>query len=736
MSESDRVTDARRASGSPAATGADGLDDRPVEDVAIDTIRTLAMDAVEEAQSGHPGTPMALAPLAYLLYRHLMRHNPANPDWFDRDRFVLSAGHASMLLYASLHLTGYEVSLEEIRNFRQWGSRTPGHPENFRTPGVETTTGPLGQGVMNSVGMALAEAHLAARFNRPGHRIVDHRTWAVCSDGDLMEGASHEAASLAGHLGLGKLIWIYDDNRITIDGSTDLAYSDDATRRFEAYGWHVTHVGDRANDLEALRRALEDARSEGERPSLVIVRSHIGYGAPGKQDTAAAHGAPLGEEEVRAAKRSYGWPEEARFLVPERARRHMREARARGERFEAEWRERLDAYRREHPDAAESLERTLAGALPEGWDADLPTFSPADGPLATRKASGEVLDALAPRVPWLIGGSADLTGSNKTHLRASGIVSRESPGERNLRWGVREHLMCAASSGMALHGGVRPYAGTFFVFTDYARPAIRLAAMMELPVVYVLTHDSIGLGEDGPTHQPVEHLASFRAMPGVRVIRPADAAETVEAWRVALERDDGPTLLVLTRQAVPVLDRTGSVGDGPASGPEGQGPAAGLRRGGYVLAREGDPDGPPDLLLLGTGSEVQHLVAARARLEEAGIRTRVVSLPCWELFREQSAAYRRRVLPPSVRARISLEAAATQGWAEWVGEEGVALGLDRYGESAPFRDNFRHLGFTPERVVERALALVRGHPVGAGGGPGRAEDPGGSALGRERPGGS
>ncbi len=697
----------------------DRLDAMSVEEISIHTIRTLAMDAVQEADSGHPGTPMALAPVAYLLYRHLLRHDPRDPEWFDRDRFVLSAGHASMLLYAVLHLTGYDLGLDEIRDFRQWGSRTPGHPENFLTPGVETTTGPLGQGVMNTVGMAMAEKHLAARFNRPGHEIVDHRTWAICSDGDLMEGASHEAASLAGHLGLGKLTWIYDDNHITIDGSTDLAYSEDVAARFEAYGWHVIDVGDRAEDLDALDGALRAARDEEDRPSLVIVRSHIGYGAPEKQDTAAAHGAPLGEEEVRATKRFYGWPEDERFLVPDRAREHMREAVERGRRLREDWEDRLAAYRDEHPEAARSFEEALAGDLPEGWDEGLPDFGPDDGPLATRKASGLALDALAPRIPWLMGGSADLTGSNKTHMEVSGIFQDDTPEGRNLRWGVREHGMAGATSGMALHGGVRPFAATFFIFTDYARPSLRLAAMMELPAIYVLTHDSIGLGEDGPTHQPVEHLASFRAMPNMHVLRPADAAEAVEAWRAALRRRDGPTMLVLTRQKVPVLDRSDGA-ERPLA------PAVGLHRGAYVLSPErgagalaelarpgADPaaaDGiePPDLVLIGTGSEVQHCLDAQEALETDGLRVRVVSMPGWERFRDQPRAYRDAVLPPETGARLAVEAGATLGWDAWVGPEGDVVGLDRFGASAPAGENFRRLGFTGEDVAGRARTLLEG----------------------------
>lgn len=674
--------------------GAASLDERPIEELAVDTIRTLAMDAVQNAGSGHPGTAMALAPLAYVLWTRHLRYNPENPSWFDRDRFVLSAGHAAILQYSVLHLTGYDLPLDEIRRFRQQGSITPGHPETHLTPGIETTTGPLGQGVTNSVGFALAEAHLAARFNRPGHAIVDHRTYAICSDGDIMEGVSHEAASVAGHFGLGKLVWVYDDNHITIDGDTDLTFSDDVAARFEAYGWHVQNLGERANDLAALDRALEAAREESARPSLVIVRSHIGYGAPHKQDTASAHGEPLGEEEVRLTKRAYGWPEDATFLVPDRVREHM-DRRDAGRRLERQWADRFEAYREAHPDLAVELEARLEGRLPDGWDAEIPLFAPRDGPIATRAASGKVLNGIAPRIPALVGGSADLTGSNKTFMEGAGTFSRRDPAGRNLHWGVREHVMCGASNGLALHGGVRPFAGTFFIFSDYARPSIRLAALMRLPVVYVLTHDSIGLGGDGPTHQPVEHLAAFRAMPGMRVIRPADANEVAEAWRVAVERRDGPTMLVLTRQKVPILDR-GSLA-----------PAGGLRRGAYVLA--GERGERPDVLLLATGSEVQFALEARERLRERQVDARVVSFPSWELFREQPEEYRAEVLPPDVPARLAIEAAAPLGWSEWVGDHGGVIGIDRFGASATWQDNYRAYGITAEHAVRRTLALL-GHP--------------------------
>jgi transketolase len=668
------------------------LEQIPVDELCINTIRTLAMDAVQQANSGHPGTPMALAPAAYVLWQRFLRHNPRNPDWFDRDRFVLSCGHASMLLYALLHLTGYELSLDDIRNFRQWGSKTPGHPEHGLTPGVETTTGPLGQGLMNAVGMAIAEAHLAAVFNREGHQLVDHRTYVFCSDGDLMEGASHEAASLAGHLGLGKLLVVYDDNHISIEGSTALAFSDDVARRFEGYHWHVQNLGEAANDLSMLGGALAKARAEEARPSLIIVRSHIAYGAPHAQDTAEAHGAPLGEEEVRQTKRVYGWPEDEKFLVPERALQHMRQAVDRGEELERAWRERYGAYRQAYPDLAARFEAALRGEPPQGWDGAMPTFAPSDGPMATRAASGRVLNSFADRVPWLMGGSGDLAPSTNTLIKTSGDFEKGAYGNRNMHWGVREHAMCGACSGMALHGGIRPFAASFLIFTDYARPAIRLAGMMGLPVIYVMTHDSIGLGEDGPTHQPVEHLASLRAVPNLWVIRPADANEVAYAWRAAIGRLDGPTMLVLTRQGLPVLDRL------QLAAPEG------VLRGGYVLARE--RGGRPDALLLASGSEVQLVLEAREKLSALGIDVRVVSMPSWELFRLQHRDYRDEVLPPAVTAKLAVEAGSPQGWCEWVGHAGDVIGMTRFGASAPYKENFRHFGFTVDQVVERVQSLL------------------------------
>lgn len=668
------------------------LDTMSIEELCINTIRTLSMDAVQQANSGHPGTPMALAPVAYVLWSRLMRYNPRNPQWADRDRFVLSNGHASMLLYAMLHLTGYDVSLDDIQNFRQWGSKTPGHPEYGLTPGVEVTTGPLGQGAMCAVGMAMAEAHLAATFNRPGHAVVDHYTYVLCGDGDLMEGASHEAASLAGHLGLGKLIFIYDDNHISIEGDTALAYSDNVGQRFGSYGWHVQDIGDRGNDLEALSDAITAARDDTARPSLVIVRTHIGYGSPNKQDTADAHGAPLGDAEIELTKAAYGWPVEPRFLVPDTALAHMREAVDRGAAQAADWNGRLQAYRAAHPDLAAQYDAFLSGVLPEGWDADIPVFSPDDGSVATRSASGKVLNAFAPKIPWLLGGSADLAPSNNSLMSQSNYFDRNHYAERNIAWGVREHAMSACCSGMALHGGVRPYAATFLVFTDYARPAIRLASLMELPVIYLMTHDSIGLGEDGPTHQPIEHLASLRAMPQLCVLRPADANEVSHAWRVAMQRQHGPTMLVLSRQGLPVYDR------------QRMGHAVGVAKGAYVLAPERGQR--PDLILIASGSEVQLIVAAQSQLGEQGIDARVVSMPSWELFREQSQTYRDAVLPPDVGARLAVEAGSPMGWHEWVGGAGEVLGITCFGASAPARDMFEQYGFTVSHVVARAKSLV------------------------------
>ncbi|UCG11285.1 MAG: transketolase [Deltaproteobacteria bacterium] len=658
----------------------------------INTIRTLSMDAVQKAKSGHPGTPMALAPLAYVVWTQFLRHNPRNTKWFNRDRFVLSCGHASMLLYSMLYLTGYDLSLDEIKNFRQWGSKTPGHPEFGITPGAETTTGPLGQGIMNAVGMAMTEAHLAAVFNREGHEIVNHHTYAFCSDGDFMEGASHEAASLAGHLGLGKLICVYDDNHISIEGDTDLTYSDDTVKRFEAYHWHVQDLGDQANDLAALTTALNNARVETTRPSLIIVRTHIGYGSPNKQDSAKAHGEPLGEDEVRLTKEFYGWPENETFLVPDGVLEHMRQGVSKGDKLEAEWNEQLAAYQNVYPKLAEAFQATLRGDLPLGWDDAVPEFEPGDGPIATRVASGQVLNSFAQKVPWLVGGSADLAPSTKTLLQGSTYFGKDHYNERNIAWGVREHAMVACCSGMALHGGIRPYAATFFIFTDYARPAIRLAALMELPVIYVMTHDSIGVGEDGPTHQPIEHLASLRAMPNLHVIRPGDANETAYAWRAAMIRTEGPTMLVLTRQGLPIFDRNQMAS------------AEGVLKGAYVLSQE--EGASPDIILMASGSEVPLIVEVQKALASAGIDARAVSMPCWELFLEQSQQYRDQVLPPAVKTRLAVEAGVPLGWRDWVGDRGDIVGITTFGASAPAKENFSKYGFTVEDIAERARKLV------------------------------
>ena len=659
--------------------------------LAIDAVRVLSMDAVQAAGSGHPGAPMGLAPAGYLLWRHHLKHNPRNPHWPDRDRFVLSAGHASMLLYSLLHLTGYDLPLPELKDFRQWGSRTPGHPEFRETPGVETTTGPLGQGVANSVGMALAERWLAARSNRPGHRVIDHHTYAFCSDGDLMEGISHEAAEFAGHQRLGKLIWVFDDNEVTIEGSTRLASSTNQGERFESYGWQVLEVGD-GNDLRTLDLALRTAQETPGRPSLIALKTTIAWGSPNKAGTAAAHGAPLGADEVQLTKKALGYPSQEPFGVAEKARAEWAEALPRGEALEREWQDRMDSYGSTYPELAAELERCLSGALPEGWDGGIPDFSSQGEPEATRGTSGKVIQSLAGAVPNLVGGSADLGGSNKTEIEGGNSLLPDSPAGRNLHFGVREHAMGGILSGMALHGGMQVYGGTFLIFSDYMRPAIRLAALMKLPVRYVFTHDSIGLGEDGPTHQPIEQLMALRAIPNLMDLRPADAAETAEAWRLALARTAGPSFLSLTRQGVPQLDR----GETPVP--------SDVERGGYIF-REASGDGPR-VILLASGSELQLAVEARERLEEGGIPTRVVSLMSWHLFALQDVAYRSRVLPEDVRARVSVEACVTLGWERWVGPAGRSVGLDHFGASAPWQRLFQEFGITTEAVVAAARAAL------------------------------
>ncbi len=656
-----------------------------VDRLAIDTIRTLSMDAVQQANSGHPGTPVALAPVAWALFSRFLEHDPADPAWPDRDRFVLSCGHASMLLYSVLHLTGYDLSLEDLRAFRQWGSRTPGHPEYGETPGVEITTGPLGSGCAASVGMALAEAHLAARFNQPGHPIVDHHTWALVSDGDLMEGVAHEAASLAGHLELGKLIWIWDDNRITIEGTTGLAFTEDVEGRFEALGWRTLRVDD-ANDLDALAAGMAAAVDGDGRPTLLAVRSHIAWGVPGKQDSAEAHGAPLGEEAIRAAKRAWGWPEDETFRVPPEVVERGRKVGARGAARHGAWRQALAEYREAYPELAAELVRRLEGRLPEGWDGELPTWEAGER-LATRAASGKALNALAGRLPELVGGSADLGPSCKTTIAGEEDLQAATPGGRVLHYGIRENAMGMIANGMALHGGVRPFTSTFLVFADYMRPAIRLAALMRLPVIHVFTHDSIAVGEDGPTHQPVEQLASLRAIPGLTVIRPADANETAAAWAWAVERAGGPVALVLTRQGVPVLPGTA------------EGARRGVARGAWVVHEAGDPR----LVLLATGSEVSLAVAAAERLEAEGIGATVISMPSWELAEAEGGL---EGLAPAGVPRLAVEAGVPMGWRRWVEPGGAVIGLDRFGASAPGPVVYEKLGFTVERVVDTARRLL------------------------------
>lgn len=665
---------------------------------AINTIRFLAADAVQQARSGHPGLPLGAAAMAYALWSRHLKFDPADPAWPDRDRFVLSAGHGSAMLYALLHLYGYDLPLEDIRRFRQWGSKTPGHPEYGLAPGVETTTGPLGQGFANGVGMAIAAERLAAQYNRPGFPVVDHHIYAIVSDGDLMEGVASEAASLAGHLRLGRLVYLYDDNRITIDGSTDITFTEDRAARFRAYGWHVVHVDD-GNDVDAVDHALTEAKADP-RPSLIVCRTHIGYGLPTKQDTAAAHGEPPGDEELNGAKAKLGWPVEPRFLVPDDVRAHLREQAERGRQAHHAWREMMGRYRQAHPDLASQFERTQSGDLPEElalrararWAAKVPEFEPDPKGLATRAASGKVLNALAPALPELMGGSADLTTSNQTAIKGEGDFSAEVRANRYLRFGVREHAMGAILSGMALHRGLIPYGGTFLVFSDYMRPAIRLAAMMGLHVIYVFTHDSIGLGEDGPTHQPIEHLTALRAIPNLTVIRPADANETREAWLFALNHKEGPTALALTRQAVPTLDRRELAS------------AQGLLRGAYVLADLGR--GKPEVILMASGSEVAIVLEAGKRLAAQGRGVRLVSFPSWELFARQPAAYQRKVLPPEISARVAVEAGRSLGWERWVGERGIVIGIERFGASAPYQELYRQFGLTPEAVVRAARKLL------------------------------
>ena len=679
---------------------------RELDALCVNTIRMLSVDMVEKANSGHPGMPMGMAPAAYVLWTKAMKYNPGNPAWPDRDRFVLSAGHGSALLYSILYLTGYDLTMDDLKNFRQWESKTPGHTEYGATPGVECTTGPLGQGFANGVGMAIAERYLAARLNRPGFEIVDHYTYAICSDGDLMEGVATEAASLAGHLKLGKLIYLYDNNHVTLSGETRLTFTEDVSKRFEAYGWHVQSVED-GNDLEAIAGAIKAAKDDIHRPSLIMVQTHIGYGSPGKQDTFEAHGSPLGPDETKATKENLGWPVEPSFYVPEKVLEYFRKAAKRTAESEELWMEHMRSYQAKYPELMEEWEQMMGPKLPEGWDVDLPLFKQDPKGIATRSAGGKFLKAVADRIPSLVGGSADLDPSTMTAMEGRGEFQGPGTGDENVQgavkghwgygganiaYGLREHAMCAITTGLALHGGLLPYAATFFVFADYMKPAIRLAALSGVRAIYVFTHDSIGLGEDGPTHQPVEQLASLRAMPGIKVIRPADANETVEAWKAALINKKGPTALIFSRQNLPVIDRVRYA------------PAAMLHKGGYVLAEP--PTGKPEIILIATGSEVHLALEAYDTLNKEGIKTRVVNMPCWELYELQPAEYKKSVLPPEVTARVSIEAGATFGWSRYIGVAGLSIGVDRFGSSAPGNINMKEYGFSAENITDAAHGLL------------------------------
>jgi transketolase len=675
-----------------------------LEELCINTIRFLSADAVQNANSGHPGLPMGAAAMAYTLWTKYLRFNPKDPTWFDRDRFVLSAGHGSMLLYSLLHLTGYDLPLDELKRFRKWGSKTPGHPERGHTVGVEVATGPLGQGCGNAVGMAIAEAWLAARFNRPGHEIIDHYTYSICGDGDLMEGVSQEAASLAGHLRLGKLIFLYDQNHISLAGATSLCFTEDVGKRFEAYGWHTVHV-EEGNDTDEVAAAIEQARAETRRPSLILVRTHIGYGSPKKQDSFEAHGNPLGEEELQASKKALGWPTMDKFYLPEDAVKFFREVGGRGAKLQSEWGKKLDAYKQAFATEAAELENLVAGKLPDNWQSDLPKWKPEDKPIATRAAGGQVLNALAKHIPNLVGGSADLNPSTNTALKGLGDFQPAEYGGpssagavggvwsyagHNVAFGVREHAMGAAVNGMAAHGAILPFSATFLVFSDYMKPSVRLGALSQLKVFYVFTHDSVGVGEDGPTHEPIEQIAGLRAIPGLNVVRPADANETAEAWAAAIEHN-GPTLFAFTRQNVPHLDRT------KAKDP-------GVAKGGYILV---EPDGgAPDVILIGSGSEVSLCAKAAEKLKSYGVKARVVSLASWYLFEAQDEAYRESVLPKQIKKRVTVEAASPYGWERWAGDEGTIIGIDHYGASAPGDEIMKHFGFTSEHVTSAALRLL------------------------------
>ncbi len=667
---------------------------KSIEQLAVDTIRTLAIDAVEKANSGHPGMVMGAAPMAYVLWAQHMKHNPANPKWINRDRFVLSAGHGSMLLYSLLHLCGYDLPMEEIQNFRQWGSRTPGHPEYGHTPGVDATTGPLGQGIGMAVGMAMAEAHLGAIFNKENFPVIDHYTYVICGDGDMMEGVASEAASLAGHLKLGKLIMLYDSNDISLDGDLNMSFSEDVRKRYEAYGWQYLRVEEQ-NDLDAISKALAEAKADLSRPTLIEVKTTIGYGSPnkaGKGGKGGPHGEPLGAEEVKLTKKAYGWPEEPDFLVPDEVRAHYANVKARGVEAEEQWNKMVEEYKRAYPELGKQFEMAVNGELPEGWDADLPVYATTDKAIATRAASGNAINAIAKKVRTLFGGSADLAGSNNTEIKGAAAFSANDYSGRNIWFGVREFAMGAALNGMSLHGGLRVYGGTFFVFSDYLRPAIRLSALMKQPVIYVLTHDSIAVGEDGPTHEPIEHLAAIRAIPDITVIRPADANETSQAWRYVMSHRDEPYALVLTRQNLPILEGTAELAK------------EGLARGAYVLSDAAN--GEPQAQIIATGSEVQLAVAAQKQLAESGIHVRVVSMPSWELFEKQPQSYKDSVILPHVKARLAVEMASPMGWERYVGDRGAVLGIDRFGASAKGERVIKEYGFTVENVVSKVKQLL------------------------------
>jgi len=662
-----------------------------LDQLCVNTIRTLSIDAVQKAKCGHPGMPMGMADAAYVLWTKFLRHNPKDPEWFDRDRFILSAGHGSMLLYSLLYLTGYDLTLEDLKNFRQWGSKTPGHPEYRLTAGVETTTGPLGQGLANGVGMAMVEAHLAERFNKPDHIVIDHYTYGIVSDGDLMEGISHEAASLAGHLKLGKIVYLYDDNNISIEGNTDLAFTEDVVKRFEAYGWHTQRID--GHNREEITKAITEARNVVDKPSIIACRTHIGYGSPHKQDKASSHGAALGEDEVALTKEALNWDPNKFFYVPDEVKSFFEEAVPRGREWQSEWRMSIENYRNVYSDDAKKFDQYLNKNLPDGWEQNLPVFKQSDSGMATRKASGSVLNAIADAIPNLIGGSADLSPSTKTILENAPSFSETKYNGRNFHFGVREHAMTAALNGMVMHGGVIPYGGTFLIFSDYSRPAIRLAALSKINPIFVFTHDSIGLGEDGPTHQPIEHLMALRAIPGVTVMRPADANEVTYAWKYALEHKGGPTALIFTRQNVPVYERNE------------KNHAKNVEKGAYILI-DSEKD-TPDVILMGTGSEVQIAVETREILAEKGIDARVVSMPSWEIFNAQDKEYRDLVLPPNVKARVSVEAGSPQGWEKWVGCDGRILGINRFGASAPYKKIYQEFGLTAEHMADAALSCIK-----------------------------